>query len=1534
MTAQRSKKRKNNSKEIKEESFVETIGLKLKELLFNIYYNSRKEEEMIFWDFISSVIFRMQLVYYFATKMGVSWPETDNNGFIYVLSLVFVGSDGYSLLINQSYLLIFNLVQTGLILFAFALLFSNSRIHEPTTTTQVVIRKLNNCFLTLLTSILLIPFLSVSVNLLFDDNPSELGMLLKTFLPFLNLTLLLIYIFPATLLVIDVDFKKEEPLTEKITSFKFILILFIIINIFFIGALEYFIGSNYLLPNCAFIYFLRSQTVKWRYGNAVDNGVWKFTFESMLLSNYMMVLIYQIDISIDSTELVWLAANALLLLSGCFSINLKRNFVSLKKNKKYKDAHLWYLIHLYCNKKLTDKNKRKLNQFIDEHSRNCSFTYCHLKNEYLISSERSRTDTNLNQYILHKINQHIIYEYEQIMEEPNEDIQLTLNYIYFLFKVKNDVKTAFKLLKYIKYNGLSIQQEFIIHSIIRLYNEQLFVNENFIQSNFTDFYDDKFKTDTFNKIASYIHTLNKRSIILINQLLFNNPDINIVLGETIKIANTREKINYQWRNYKRKSHSKDSKMFYMLIRLFSDIINEDVTELKYLAEELKNIEKQKSLDFLQIHNLKNFEDFIGNSIIVSGNQKTIGQIKYIKPQTCLMFGYYPEYIIGKNIKLLMPEIFRTQHNTYINEANKSIKPRKFAKFREIYGKCSNGYIIPMFLRVRRIVGIEVLYLSEIKRKEMNTSSSTWLTDDLGNIIGISKESLNLFKICAVDVQKSSFFDDYFPGLFKIKNEFINNDQKIVEKKNLNNYFNFLYDELLMVKVDVISYSRFKTTLYLFTFNKHKTYSFVKKDKNKQSRFIETPDFNFAFDPKTRGISAHQNFSHSSFNSSKNKNDLSYSFDKTTENNFDSDILTLQLRNGKVIVKDINESEATEEDPRINETNTIKRRFTKTFSKIFDEKDKSHYFKMGGIGWTFFLVFNILFALMFTTGVYFLSSKQNKYNKLDMYLDLYFKFGNEKFLVQIIGNSVNDFVLVNDGNVDYINLQTSRSYLKDNLFTKILTADRGIYDTVLKLNDQKLIDIYFNTDINCYLQEGWVEKLKFYQLMKHFNSKVYGIISMEQDNIDLKSKRVKYVNMNTINDFWIKLKDFNDVVVAQSEKMLLSRFESYLTSIAFVVLSILFIVFYFVYERIMADKIKKGISRLLYLQDSELIKKKNKIMKFSENFYSNNFEDLHIEDETSDSLFEGNKESDEIEINKKHFSSKPLYKKASFISLICFMLIALISSIFYHNYFAWNIDKFGSLQREFDVTMGMRSEFYSFTTMSYNHGFNKGEDFQIYEQKSSEFLPTISEFFFNTMIKLGNYYLQNSIYRKTEHNEFFYKLLKADFCQFFADNNEFEQKYEDYRFTIKGCRDIYFSKNEISKKLTFLTYLVRYHQNIRILKDDVTYYLKTKPEEFHNFPGGACTNLENYLCILKHPVIEENFIFKTRILNSAFYFFSEVLRKYISEALEREKAINLLLIFSTIIFLIIFYILFVKLFFLNRARELKKYNIVFTLIDSK
>lgn len=99
-----------------------------------------------------------------------------------------------------------------------------------------------------------------------------------------------------------------------------------------------------------------------------------------------------------------------------------------------------------------------------------------------------------------------------------------------------------------------------------------------------------------------------------------------------------------------------------------------------------------------------------------------------------LFGYESAEVVGKNVSVLMPEPYHSQHDDYLARYHQTTNPHIIGKGREVTGQRKDGSLFPVWLAVNKVTfGDQHLFvgcivdLSDLKATEASLSRSTEMT---------------------------------------------------------------------------------------------------------------------------------------------------------------------------------------------------------------------------------------------------------------------------------------------------------------------------------------------------------------------------------------------------------------------------------------------------------------------------------------------------------------------------------------------------------------------------------------------------------------------------------------------------------------------------------------------------------------------------------------------------------------------------------------------------------------------------------------
>ena len=389
-------------------------------------------------------------------------------------------------------------------------------------------------------------------------------------------------------------------------------------------------------------------------------------------------------------------------------------------------------LNILNNKEISRNNSMVLTTFIEKFEEGCVNKNCILK-KYLISLSKG-FDSN---FLLLQYAQKL---YKIGLNKFPGDITLKIHYIIFLLTKINQKKNALKELISIKQNFLSINDSFNLYrckKYIEEYNIISILDQKEGIENDSIFRALEYK----NKSKEFKRLLAKSSSLyydfwssLYSSHLQGTEDVkrlNDIGGELNHLIENIEKIFGKLREIK----NNDFEIIKLYESYVKNILNDKEKYEKYnkismnilIDDKIEN----KEIDYtnFDLKIIKKDDEY--KFIIISANNENRGTIIDMSLNSCSIFGYHKNEIIGKSMNLLIPEIYHKIHYNLFNDicektkteffeklSKKIIYTPKFIEF-SAFGRNKSKYLIPLDIKVffTQTEENDLVYIADFAKKK-------------------------------------------------------------------------------------------------------------------------------------------------------------------------------------------------------------------------------------------------------------------------------------------------------------------------------------------------------------------------------------------------------------------------------------------------------------------------------------------------------------------------------------------------------------------------------------------------------------------------------------------------------------------------------------------------------------------------------------------------------------------------------------------------------------------------------------------------
>ena len=498
------------------------------------------------------------------------------------------------------------------------------------------------------------------------------------------------FLFNKILVIIIFVFDKESK--SEHWGILFILCSITGVNAYIIFYYQHFENKIMKIFHCFFSCFLfwgfLSLFISNIFANfGFDGGIYFFVFGAIVITIYCLLY--------TKTNLEFLFLD----------------FYDIKSSQGFID-YIKYFLKFIKQRDNSRNSSIILTSFIEKIEDGCTNNNCVLK-KYLDSLSKG-IDSN---FLLLQFAQKL---FKIALNKFPDDITLRIHYIIFLITEINQKKSAEKEL-------LSIETNiFFINDCFNLYRCKKYIEEYNIISNKSQ--DGGFEKNDFlqaieykNSVKEFIKLLSKSSSLyydfwssLYSSHLQGTEDFKKLndLGAELNIIIERiEKVFEKLREIK----NNDLEIIKLYESYLKNILNNKDKYEKYynISKNLliDNKSEIRDIDYTNFDLKGLIENDEFKSIIISANNENMGTIIGMSLNVSYMLGYHRHELIGKNMNILIPEIYQKIHEElyfnicektktefFENLSKKIIYSPKFIEFSS-FGRNKSKYLIPLDFKI-------------------------------------------------------------------------------------------------------------------------------------------------------------------------------------------------------------------------------------------------------------------------------------------------------------------------------------------------------------------------------------------------------------------------------------------------------------------------------------------------------------------------------------------------------------------------------------------------------------------------------------------------------------------------------------------------------------------------------------------------------------------------------------------------------------------------------------------------------------------
>lgn len=395
--------------------------------------------------------------------------------------------------------------------------------------------------------------------------------------------------------------------------------------------------------------------------------------------------------------------------------------------------------------------------FILNHKNHCIRSDCPLnENELYYPLTDIKVDLKLNEnktfynneiILIHMMKEIFICLCEKFFNVGKFHLAYTL---FLLYRMGNNKLALVEIEKCMYYTN-TIQDEFSFYILKNNINESIINNKNFISQDYSklnisvlDIMDVIVFDQLCQILQNYMFECSKKKIIFWNIIKGNRIFVEDIYKKGNDYIEKKNQVSQLWKKLILISNQnkKIIELYTNYLENICDDMNNPILESGGNWNNDSFVNKNLDIDHNDVV-VNRFNDDVGFIIISLSLGPQIGTIQYYNKQIGKIFNYSPEYLLGKNVNVLMPTMIGNVHDQILTNFVKVAKPNFIGKKNDIYMKDKEQYIKPVSLFVIPMPSYNDKNEALGLIKERSNNSIFMICNEYGILDTFSKELSNL-----------------------------------------------------------------------------------------------------------------------------------------------------------------------------------------------------------------------------------------------------------------------------------------------------------------------------------------------------------------------------------------------------------------------------------------------------------------------------------------------------------------------------------------------------------------------------------------------------------------------------------------------------------------------------------------------------------------------------------------------------------------------------------------------------------------------